>query len=191
MASVNRKSDSELIANSAQGDPKAFVSLIRRYEGPLAVLILRWVTDSHHAEDVLQETLLQAWRSLGQLKNPAHLKAWLIQIAWNRCRDYCKSSHRRHEPSEVEILEVYVNRRGRAVTARQNRFEAVEVAMKNLTPRERKVLKMFYLEGLTIGEISSRIHRPGGTVKQRLFKARQDIRHKLGVVPNSKEKANE
>ena len=191
MVPVDRKSDSELLAKSIQGDASAFVALVHRYEGPLAALIRRWVADSHHAEDVLQETLLQAWRSLGQIKKPDYLKAWLIQIARNRCRDHFKSSQRRHKPAEVAILEVYVNRRGRAVTTRQNCSEVVEVAMKNLTPREKEVLEMFYLEGLAIREISRRIRRPEGTIKQRLFKARQDVRRRLGVVPNSKEKANE
>ena len=191
MVAVDGKTDSELLAKSIEGNPSAFIALVHRYEGPLAGLIRRWVLDSHHAEDILQETLLQAWRSLRQLKEPDHLKAWLIQIARNRCRDYYKSSQRRHKPAEVKEIEIYVNRRGRAVTSRQDRVEAVEVAVKNLTARERKVLEMFYLEGLTIREISSRIRRPQGTIKQRLFKARQDIRHKLGVAPNSKEKAHE
>ncbi len=191
MVPVDGKTDAELLAKSVLGNPSAFIALVRRYEGPLAAMIHRWVEDNHHAEDVLQETLLQAWRSLGQLKKPDHLKAWLIQIARNRCRDHFKSSQRRHNPAEVGKLEVYINRRGRAISSRQDRSEAVEVAMKDLTARERKVLEMFYLEGLTIREISSRIRRPHGTIKQRLFKARQDIRHKLGVAPNSKEKAHE
>ena len=77
MVPVDGKIDAELLAKSVLGNPSAFIALVRRYEGPLAAMIHRWVEDSHHAEDVLQETLLQAWRSLGQLKKPDHLKAWL------------------------------------------------------------------------------------------------------------------
>ena len=94
------RSDNELVRCSLAGDQDAFVALIKRHDQPLAALTRRYVRDYHAAEDVLQETLLRAWMSLGQLRDARKFRAWLLQVARNRCRDYLKSAQRRYEPTE-------------------------------------------------------------------------------------------
>ena len=180
MVSVNRKSDSELIANSVQGDPKAFVILIRRHEGLLAAIIKRWVPNNHDAEDILQETLLQAWRSLKQLRHPERLKPWLIRIATNRCRDHLKSGQRRDRATDDAVLETYINCSGRAVRSAGEKIDISEAIVK-LKAKQRKLIELFYMKGLTIEEISKRMAKPKGTIKGSLFHARTALRNSLNV----------
>ena len=184
---MSQKSDSDLVVRSLRGDAAAFVALVRRYEGPLAALVRRLVADAHYGEDVLQETLLQAWRSLGQLRDPKRVKPWLLQVARNRCRDLSRSSQRVARPADVDVIEAYVNRRGRAVAMKCRLRQEAQDVLRHLAAGERELLEMFYLEGLTIRQIAHRTARPQGTVKRQLFQARRKARRAAEPVRQGKE----
>lgn len=185
---MRKPSDLTLIRRSVRGDRKAFVELIRRHEKPLAALICRHVDDLHHAEDVLQETLLQAWVGLSRLRDPRRFRAWILQVARNRCRDFHKSSQRRHRPADTETLATYVNRMGRAAARTEDERTQVVDALEEIPPREREVVELFYRKRFTITEISERTRSPAGTVKRRLFDARRRLRDALCARPEPKEK---
>ena len=175
-----RLSDDKLVDRVLGGDVAAFAELVRRYEQPLAAMIRRRVSDRHHCEDVLQATLLQAWRDLRRLRDRSKVKSWLIGIACNRCRDFHKSTQRRDEPTHDRALQAYLNRSGRAVRGGDEAEQVCE-AMLKIVPRQRKLIELFYLEGLTIAEIGRRLRKPEGTVKSGLFHARRAMRRALGV----------
>jgi RNA polymerase sigma-70 factor (ECF subfamily) len=181
-------SDDRLIEQALGGDSDAFGELIRRYEQPLAALICRMVGNAHDREDVLQRTLLDVWRCLGQLRERSKVKAWLIQIARNRCRDHYRSAERRDEPTPDETLEGYVNRFGRAVPESPS-LEIARDAIEQVPPTQRRTAELFYLDGLTIDEIGRRLHRPAGTIKSRLFYARRALEQSLAprTMTNTRE----
>ncbi len=171
-------SDDNLISRILTGDRAAFARLVRRHEQPLAALIRRLIPDRHHQEDVLQLTLLQAWQGLVRLRDRSKVKAWLIGIARNRCRDFHRSASRRPEPADNETLEVCINRTGRAV---RDPAEAEDVAgaVRRVAPTQRRAAELFYVQGFTIAEISRRLEAPEGTIKSRLFHAREALRRQL------------
>ena len=185
---MRKPSDTTLIRRSIRGDRGAFVALIRRHSQPLAALIRRHMDDLHHAEDVLQETLLQAWVGLSRLRDPHRFRAWIFQVARNRCRDFHKSAQRRHRPTDRDTLATYVNRMGRAARRTGDERGDVTSAMEEIPRTERKVAQLFYREGLTIAEIAKRTHAPAGTVKRRLHDARKHLRKALGVTRTREER---
>jgi RNA polymerase sigma-70 factor (ECF subfamily) len=172
--------DADLVRRSAQGDPAAFVELVRRHRGSLVALIRRLVADPDEAEDLLQETLVRSWLSIGGVRSPARAQSWLLQVARNCCRDYHKSAQRRMQPTEQRELESYVNRYGRAAPPERIAADVGE-AVGSLSPAEREVVELFYVQGLTIAEVGARTGSPAGTIKSRLFTARHHLRSFFGV----------
>lgn len=170
--------DAELARRSARGDERAFAALMQRYREPMQRLI-RYQMGGTDAEDVLQETLVQAWRDLPGLRDPDRVKAWLLQVARNRCRDFFKRTGRRERPTEEVELEFHVNRLGRAVFEQRETAAEVWDALEEIQPGDRKMIRAFYLEGWSIGEIAARGRLPEGTVKSRLFHARHRLREVL------------
>ena len=107
-------SDQLLAAQVRQGDERAFVTLVRRYERVLARLIGQYIgTGDDGVQDVLQETMASAWSALRR-DTPRDVRAWIMQVARNRCRDYFRSTQRRELFVEDQTLELMVNRRGLA-----------------------------------------------------------------------------
>ena len=180
------KSDNETLARlSAQGNESAFVELIRRHERQLAALIQYHLGNCDHAEDVLQETLLQAWVGISDLREPKTVGRWLLRIAQNRCFDFLKSTQRRDLPMETGELTQFIDRFGhRQIRQRHLLNDAVE-ALEEIPQTERKAAKLFYVEGFTIAEIAARSRCAEGTVKRRLFQARAHLRESFGI-PNKR-----
>jgi len=173
--------DEVLIQRSLRGDGSAFVTLVKRYEQALATLIRYHIGNAEDAEDVFQEMLLHAWVSLFQLRDPRKVRAWLLQIARNRCRDYQKSSQRRDLPTDEQEMEIHINQFGRAAAQQRDIVNDLVGTLEDAPERERSIVKMFYLQGLTIAEISEQSGSPEGTVKRSLHHARESIRHSLGM----------
>ena len=180
-------SDQLLAEQVRQGNEQAFVHLIRRYERTLARLIHLRVGSGDHVQDVLQETLVHVWSGLRR-DTPRDVRAWLLQVARNRCRDYFRSPQRRELFVESEALAPMVNRFGVAETRQREAAAAIVEAMEEVPDRERAALQAFYLDGLSIAEIAARHRCPDGTVKRRLSHGRDRIRSVLGVTPKTRSK---
>lgn len=175
-------SDESLVQWVRQGDEKAFVELLGRYEYPIAQLIRYTITNTEDAEDVLQETLLDAWTGFKYLRDPDNARAWLMQIARNRCADYFRSRQHREVPIESSEIESRLD----AVAPFSRQLDIVREtlgALDQAPEAEREVAKLFYLKGYTIAEIAERHSRPEGTVKRQLFMAREFVRQALGITP--------
>ena len=174
--------DVALVEASLAGDQRAFAALIGRYAPLLGTLIRHRVGDASHAEDVWQETVLVAWRDLAQLRDPSHVRAWLMQIGRNQCRAHHRSVQRRDVPMPDDELAGLVNRFGRVGDTAASRSRAVRT-IAAARPADRDILRAFYIDGFTIREIAARREAPVGTVKRRLHTARRRLRETMGVTP--------
>ncbi len=182
---MTRPSDQLLAAQVRQGNEQALVHLIRRYERTLVGLIRHRVGSGDQVQDVLQDTLLHVWSGLRR-DTPRDVRAWLLQVARNRCRDYFRSTQRRELFVETEALAPMVNRFGVAQARQREAAATIVEAMEEV--RERAALRAFYLDGLSIAEIAARHRCPDGTVKRRLSHGRNRIRTVLGVTPKPRSK---
>ena len=170
-----------------RGSEDAFVRLIRRYERTLTRLIRFRIGSGEQVQDVLQETLVHIWSGLRR-DTPRDVRAWLLQVARNRCRDYFRSTQRRELFVESEALAPMVNRLGVAQARQREAAAAIVEAMEEVPDRERAALRAFYLDGLSVAEIAARHRCPDGTVKRRLSHGRDQVRQVLGVKPRTRRK---
>ncbi len=174
--------DDDLAARIRSGAQEAFTILIRRYEQPLVVLIRSRLGPVAAVEDVLQETLVHAWTGL-RARRPRDVRAWLYQVARNRCSDYLRSPQRRDRPVDDRTLDVIVNRTGVADGLRRRLAVEVVEAFEGVPEPERRALESFYVDGLSIAEIAARHRCAPGTIKRRLSHGRDWVRGELGSAP--------
>ncbi|MCE5237967.1 RNA polymerase sigma factor [bacterium] len=173
--------DAELVSRSARGEGAAFAELMQRHGRPVVALLRRLLERPEDVEDLLQETLLHAWRDIGKLQEAGRVRAWLLQIARNRCRDCWKAQGRATVPLAAEHLEVAANRYGRAAGRADEQVEAAQEALRQVRPPLREAAELFYAEGWSIAEIARQLQCPAGTVKRRLHEARRHMRRTLGL----------
>ena len=174
-------SDQTLVQQIRDGHEQAFVKLIRRYERSLVALIRDRLGSVDAVEDVLQETLVYAWMGLRD-REPRNVRAWLYQVARNRCADYLRSAQRRERFVESEELATMINRFGVPTVRQRRAAKDVVEAFDHVPDRERAALRSFYLDGLSIAEIAARHRCPPGTIKRRLSHGREMVRSELGVT---------
>ena len=173
--------DQDLARSIRNGDKDAFVALVRRYERPLSALVRDRLGTGEAVEDVLQETLMRAWLAL-RAQEPKNVRAWLYQVARNRCSDHLRSRQRRERIAEPEEFARTVNRLGIADARRRRSAEDVVDALEVVPEQERRALQAFYLDGMSIAEIAARHRCPPGTVKRRLSHGRDRVRKELGIT---------
>ena len=157
------------------GDHAAFEvlaqSVVRRLYGT-AMLIIR---DPDGANDAVQETLIEAWRNLPQLRDPDAFEGWLNRILVRSCYRAIKTRQRRR--IEVEITEL--DAVGGSVESHVGVVDQIERAMRRLTPEQRAVLILHHRLGLQLDETSVALGIPVGTVKSRLNRATTALRAAL------------
>ena len=137
----------------------------------------RWVkfhVSGPDAEDILQETYLAAWQAFPRLKDRDAFRPWLLSIARNKWRDWCRQQARRQETPVEQLPDV---------AAEGPPDTAVEETMDRLSDRDARMLRLFYLEQLPQRAIAEMLSIPEGTVKSRLKAARDRFRAAYPLVP--------
>ena len=181
--STKTPSDHVLARRIQRGDQDAFAALIGRYERSLLALIRSRLGPVEAVADVLQEALVQAWKGM-RVHEPREPRAWLYQVARNRCRDYLRGAEHRESPVDELRLTVMVDRRGSVEANRRRMIDEVVDTIATLPAKERQALESFYVEGFSIQEIAARHRSPPGTIERRLSHGRDRVREALGVSTN-------
>lgn len=189
--------DRALIERCRDRDQAAFNEVVDRYKGKVYNYLYRMMGNAADAEDLTQEVFVRLYTSLDSFRSQASLNTWLFRIAGNLCIDYFRRS-KKHRAVAFSLDEP-VSRDGpdaedrtgqthevadttyephrlmeRAETARQ-----IEQALQQLPEKLRAVLLLHDIEGMPYEEIAQVVGCPLGTVKSRLFNARQQLRHRL------------
>lgn len=180
MASANQ--DQVLIDRCLAGDSRAFDDLITRYKKQVFALIFRLVHNQTDAEDIAQETFIKAYRSFGSYDPSYPIITWLFKIAHNSAIDFLRarkpeslSIHDEDNPLDIQDTDNSLEEKIEA----SSQQELIETVLGSLPPLYREILILRHQQELSYEEISQSLDIPVGTVKIRLFRARDIMKHKL------------
>jgi RNA polymerase sigma factor (sigma-70 family) len=164
----------ELLALRCQlGERSAFDELIRRWALPLRRHVLRVSGDDAAADDLMQEIWLAVVRGIAGLRDPARLRAWLFGIAHRVLVDRMRARYAAAIDADTDIESIVDEA---PAIDRQTLAQAVERGLARVPLLEREVLDLFYLQELSLADTAAVLGIPLGTVKSRLFRAREALR---------------
>lgn len=181
-------SDADLVQRCLQGDNAGFDLLVKKYQRQVYGLCYRMLSDADEAADAAQESFVKAYHALQRFRQDASFLTWVFRIANNACIDASRRRSTRKADSLDEMMEFSPELPSgdpspEESAMKNHEAESVRLAILRAPERYRSALVMFYLNGLTICEISQALGRPEGTVKSDLHNAREILRRKLeGVV---------
>jgi RNA polymerase sigma-70 factor (ECF subfamily) len=187
-------SDAVLVERTVAGDQKAFELLVIKYQRRIQRLIGRMVRDVNLVEDIAQETFIRAYRALGQFRGEAQFYTWLYRIAVNTAKkalmdlkrdptisENSFKSGQSDESDETSPLEneLISSETPEAVLASKEIAAIINSAMEALPEELRQAITLREIEGLSYEEISEVMNCPIGTVRSRIFRAREAISGKV------------
>ena len=170
--------DAACVARVLAGDHAAFEAIVRRWQTPLVNLAWRFCRDRQRAEEMAQEAFLRAWRNLAQWRGDAAFSTWLFSLATNLYRTELKRI-----PATMlsldEIAEPPDARISTSAYDEASRDEAIRRAVLALPPKYRDAVLLFYFHEQDVPAAARTLRLPEGTVKARLFRARELLRSKF------------
>jgi len=169
-----RGGEAELVRRAQTGDREAFGRLAEHHQRAVFRFLVGLVADHHAAEELTQETLLRAFRRIGDLRNPERMRVWLVAIARNLARRWL----RRHRRRSVAVLDPQTPAPA-SNPRRDERVAAVTQALARLKPAEREVLVLFEMEGLSHAEIAAITGATESALRNRLMRAKRKLRRML------------
>lgn len=185
-------SDAMLVERTVAGDQKAFELLVIKYQRRIERLIGRMVRDADLVEDIAQETFIRAYRALTQFRGEAQFYTWLYRIAVNTAKKalmdlkrnptVSENSFKSGDDDETSPLEnelIISSETPDAVLASKEIAEMVNEALESLPEDLRQAITLREIEGLSYEEISDAMNCPIGTVRSRIFRAREAISEKV------------
>jgi RNA polymerase sigma-70 factor (ECF subfamily) len=176
--------DHDLVRRVQQGDSAAFDLLVRKYQHRIAALIGRYIRDWSECQDVAQDTFIRAYRAIGSFRGDAQFSTWLHRIAVNTAKNHLVASNRRPPTDDVEVEDaehfdsailLRDNDTPERELMRQQLEQTVMRAVQALPDELRTAITLREVEGLSYEEIAARMDCPIGTVRSRIFRAREAI----------------
>ncbi|NLG60193.1 MAG: RNA polymerase sigma factor RpoE [Gammaproteobacteria bacterium] len=196
-----RQLDNELVKRVQRGDDAAFDLLVRKYQHRIAALIGRYVNDWSECQDVAQETFIRAYRAIGNFRGDAQFYTWLHRIAVNTAKNHLVAMGRRPPGADIDVADAEQFDSGirlrdtdtpeREMMRRQMEQTVLD-AVERLPEELRVAISLREVDGLSYEEIAQRMECPVGTVRSRIFRAREAIDQELRPLmdeDNSAERA--
>ncbi len=178
------EADLELVRRVQAGQKSAFDPLVRKYQHKVFAIISRYVHNHAEAQDVAQDTFIRAYRALANFRGESAFYTWLYTIATNTAKNHLVSQGRRPPGDDIQIddaamLEGGMRLRDSATPERelmrQEIERAVTTAVERLPEDLRKAFTLREVDGLSYEEIATAMNCPIGTVRSRIFRARDAI----------------
>jgi RNA polymerase sigma-70 factor (ECF subfamily) len=181
--------DAGSVARCRRGDAEAFASLVRKHQKRMINIACRMTGDYDEACDVVQESFLSAWRAIGKFRGDARFSTWLTGIVLNHARNQLsqRASRSRREGVSLDSPNSTVNAKfGDGLRSQDaspaDRLERTETAAKiqeclgTLDGEQREVIVLRDIQGFSYEEIGAMLKVPDGTVKSRLYRARNTLK---------------
>lgn len=181
-------SDQQLVLRVQKGDRRAFDLLVLKYQQRILSLVGRFISDHAEAQDVAQEAFIKAYRALPSFRGDSAFYTWLYRIAVNTAKNNLLSRGRKTPTQDIDIEDAAffseesmmkdVDTPDRLLQ-RDQLQEVVFQAIEDLPPELRRAVTLRELEGLSYEEIADVMECPIGTVRSRIFRAREAIDKKM------------
>jgi RNA polymerase sigma-70 factor (ECF subfamily) len=195
----DREIDRQLVARAQRGDKRAFELLVEKYQRKLARLLSRFIRDPAEVEDVTQEAFIKAYRALPAFRGDSAFYTWLYRIGINTAKNYLMAMGRRAPTStEVEAEEAEGFEEGEqlrdintpeSVLLSNEIAQTVNATIESLPEELRRAIQMREIEGMSYEDIAQAMDCPIGTVRSRIFRAREAIAEQLRpLLGTSKDK---
>jgi RNA polymerase sigma-70 factor (ECF subfamily) len=176
--------DSALVQRVQNGDKQAFNLLVQKYQFRIRHLVGRFIKDTSEQEDIVQEAFIKAYRAIARFRGDSAFYTWLYRITVNTAKNHLVASGRRPPAQDVDLDDV-VHSRGADGLVETNApdkilendqlVSAVKRAISNLPTELREAIQLRELEGLSYEDIAAVMECPIGTVRSRIFRAREAI----------------
>lgn len=176
--------DQQLVTRVQQGDKRAFDLLVLKYQYRVHAIVGRFIRDSHEVEDVTQEAFLKAYRALPRFRGDSQFYTWLFRIAVNTAKNYLVARSRRPPSSDVNLddAEFYAgSEQLKDLGTPENQLfrdeleTVINKAIEELPEDLRTAVTLREYEGLSYEDIAGVMDCPVGTVRSRIFRARETI----------------
>lgn len=180
--------DHALVKRVQNGDKRAFDLLVRKYQHKVVALISRYVADRSECEDVAQEAFVRAWRAIGSFRGDSAFYTWMYKIAVNTAKNHLVAMRRRPPNDDVAVEDavygqsaerLYDNATPDHELMRQEIEQTVYSTVQALPKELRAAITLREVDGLSYEEIAEAMDCPIGTVRSRIFRAREAIDQKL------------
>jgi RNA polymerase sigma-70 factor, ECF subfamily len=184
-------SDLALVQRVQRGDKAAFDVLVLRYQHKVLKLIMRYIRDAAEAEDVAQEAFMKAYRALPAFRGDSAFYTWLYRIAINTAKNSLVSSKRRpltydldlQDPEQYDLqARLLESETPEGLLLTEEIRRTVDAAMEALPEDLRTAIMLRELDGLSYEEIAATMDCPVGTVRSRIFRAREAIDKRLRPI---------
>jgi RNA polymerase sigma-70 factor (ECF subfamily) len=188
---AEQTSDQLLVERVQRGDRRAFDLLVLRYQQRIIKLIMRYVQDSSEAQDVAQEAFIKAYRALPAFRGESAFYTWMYRIAINTAKNYLVSAQRRPVDYDLDLQDpksYEVNARLRdeespeGLALQDELRQTVERTISSLPEELRTAIMLREIDGLSYEEIAQAMDCPVGTVRSRIFRAREAIDRSIGAM---------
>ena len=179
---MTQTTDKQLVQQALEGDPDSFGRLVERYQGMVGGVAYHWTKNLSDAQDIMQETFVQAYEKLGQLRDQEKFAGWLQRIALNACRKWQRGLY-----EQILSIDAPANRRlrdelpyrgdlpGDDLDARE-KDQVVKDILGRLSDKVRLTTTLFYIEDLSYQEITDFLGVPVSAIKSRLHKAKRQLK---------------
>ena len=188
--------DQALVLRVQKGDKRAFDLLVRKYQHKLVSVVGRYISDWSECQDVTQEAFIRAFRAIGAFRGDSQFYTWIYKIAINTAKNYLVSQGRRPPTDDVAVEDAVLfdgNSRLResATPERELLREEIErtvfATVEGLPEELRKAITLREVDGLSYEEIAEAMNCPIGTVRSRIFRAREAIDETLRPLLSEQE----
>ncbi len=170
--------DELLVLQCQDGDAAAIQRLIARWHPRLTRLALRLTAEREAVRDIVQDAWLAIVKGLNRLDDPARFRGWAYRIVRNRCADWTRRrATRRNAAKELQFAAATAGSSKTAGSSSQG--SEIRLALASMPEEQRAILSLHYLDGMGLSEIARVLGVPKGTVKSRLFHARERLRETL------------